>query len=456
MPSSYGLTCWGCKKEANEIGPNPVILRKCPTCVKLGLVACFFCSQTCFKEAWPRHKEYHKRSRDAKVAMEAVSATDEEVAKNKVTSKRLGQQLKESKSSAASSTGTPTRNSGNISLQYKKLNFDGHSLLMKLEYAPANRKFRKALKLDPRLPDAYAGLACSSIGSFQTAEAMSYLEQAIDKFAYAALTGKNGDENVGCQWGLEHWAENVFFLIEQLSNYGGGTHQCNKTKWYGQDVLMKKISKVVLEIFQPQYDPNHNQGRRQDDLSGERYKLQKMVDMRANILCGMLQGGIYKVILTPPLETPLEDFEEAIKLMRYAARIEPEESVIEACRKNGGAGILEPAELHAMADQLESVQRQRHYFPTPSLFYIGCLIVVRGLQSVAGQALNQKVGVVRILGDRLGVELEGVEGGTKSIKPQNLKIIPLDDKEIALMSCLSEEARWEILISCQIYTEMYI
>lgn len=35
----------------------------CPTCKKLGLPDCFFCSKTCFKAAWPTHKVLHKKAK---------------------------------------------------------------------------------------------------------------------------------------------------------------------------------------------------------------------------------------------------------------------------------------------------------------------------------------------------------------------------------------------------------
>lgn len=49
----------GCSNPANMV---------CPTCKKLGIRGSFFCSQECFKEAWPEHKVIHKMLRDAAAA----------------------------------------------------------------------------------------------------------------------------------------------------------------------------------------------------------------------------------------------------------------------------------------------------------------------------------------------------------------------------------------------------
>lgn len=34
---------------------------QCPTCIKLGLIGSYFCSQECFKSNWPQHKAVHRK-----------------------------------------------------------------------------------------------------------------------------------------------------------------------------------------------------------------------------------------------------------------------------------------------------------------------------------------------------------------------------------------------------------
>ncbi len=36
---------------------------QCPTCVKLGLIPSYFCSQECFKDFWAIHKLFHQKSK---------------------------------------------------------------------------------------------------------------------------------------------------------------------------------------------------------------------------------------------------------------------------------------------------------------------------------------------------------------------------------------------------------
>ncbi|KFG48548.1 methionine aminopeptidase [Toxoplasma gondii RUB] len=46
------VRCEGCAREV-----KPELL--CPTCVKLGIQSSYFCSQSCFKENWKKHKDVH-------------------------------------------------------------------------------------------------------------------------------------------------------------------------------------------------------------------------------------------------------------------------------------------------------------------------------------------------------------------------------------------------------------
>lgn len=39
---------------------------QCPTCIKLGLEPAYFCGQECFKDFWPLHKLFHKKSTEKK------------------------------------------------------------------------------------------------------------------------------------------------------------------------------------------------------------------------------------------------------------------------------------------------------------------------------------------------------------------------------------------------------
>ncbi|CAB9526262.1 unknown protein [Seminavis robusta] len=49
--------CWGCQ-TAEPAGKR---FEQCPQCHQEGLVPAVFCSQKCFKKAWPRHKKWHNQ-----------------------------------------------------------------------------------------------------------------------------------------------------------------------------------------------------------------------------------------------------------------------------------------------------------------------------------------------------------------------------------------------------------
>eukprot|EP01062_Namystynia_karyoxenos_P015518 TRINITY_DN15623_c0_g2_i1.p2 TRINITY_DN15623_c0_g2~~TRINITY_DN15623_c0_g2_i1.p2 ORF type:complete len:454 (+),score=123.78 TRINITY_DN15623_c0_g2_i1:62-1363(+) len=54
------VACAGCGKT-----PAPM---QCPTCVKLGLPATYFCEQECFQKSWKAHKKKHKEAPEASIS----------------------------------------------------------------------------------------------------------------------------------------------------------------------------------------------------------------------------------------------------------------------------------------------------------------------------------------------------------------------------------------------------
>ncbi|KAL8436367.1 hypothetical protein ACSSS7_001767 [Eimeria intestinalis] len=51
--------CQGCGKKESEQSR----FMSCPRCIDLEISPNCFCSQSCFKEAWPRHKALHEAKR---------------------------------------------------------------------------------------------------------------------------------------------------------------------------------------------------------------------------------------------------------------------------------------------------------------------------------------------------------------------------------------------------------
>jgi hypothetical protein len=66
------------------------------------------------------------------------------------------------------------------------------------------------------------------------------------------------------------------------------------------------------------------------------------------------------------------------------------------------------------------------------------------IQHNSSTLLNKKLGLVTSANQnqgRLAVQLDGFDK-PKSLKTQNLMIIPMADKEVALNSCLPDKSQW--------------
>lgn len=55
---SCNVACWGCETKPGE-GER---FMRCGLCVEKKFVACHFCSETCQRLHWPRHKKWHKKT----------------------------------------------------------------------------------------------------------------------------------------------------------------------------------------------------------------------------------------------------------------------------------------------------------------------------------------------------------------------------------------------------------
>ncbi len=66
------------------------------------------------------------------------------------------------------------------------------------------------------------------------------------------------------------------------------------------------------------------------------------------------------------------------------------------------------------------------------------------IQHNSSTLLNKKLGLVTSANQnqgRLAVQIDGFDE-PKSLKTQNLMVIPMADKDVALISCLSDRSQW--------------
>ena len=79
--------------------------------------------------------------------------------------------------------------------------------------------------------------------------------------------------------------------------------------------------------------------------------------------------------------------------------------------------------------------------------YVGAWVIVLGLQSAAGSALNRKLGRVSAAptraDGRFAVQVDGVSGAHKLLKADNMKPLTPDAGTRALMACLERNTAWE-------------
>ena len=440
MASKVSLNkCWGCGKEEDK--QNNVTLRTCSKCIQLKIVPLLFCSDECLNESWPRHKELHKTVKQSRGGISALQATEDEVKEMK----RCSKTRKKAEKSGSPMPGFNYR--GKNGDKYEKILYEAQSKMMKMNFSGAKKKFLEAINLDVRLPEAYGGLGTSLMGSGQRKEAYSYIEQALERWAYVILTGKLGDEMISKKrrddWAFSHWALLIQCLLEDLMQPANTSFPINESKFYCQDSIMKIVTKVLLQYFK-------GRTKSQNELDCEMYSLQLLTNFHAFALSRIFSAGRFNLDLDGtsmniPADTPLDDIEAASKLLREAAEIKIENFI-------PGRLLNQPEILRLIADQLTENRAARvlHSRPTdpcnsPPSYYVGCWVIVHGLQSEAGQRLNRKLGMVAKVRDRLAVQIGGIGEDPKSVRPQNCYIIPMADKEIALVACLSDSSKWDYL-----------
>ncbi|CAB9500937.1 expressed unknown protein [Seminavis robusta] len=386
--------CWGCNKAEPKDKP---FAQQCPRCKEEGLVPALFCSQKCFKKAWPEHKEFHEEEAQGEQRKESLNGLLQVV------------QSEEWQSLAKTS-------------DYDALIFAASKKLAAADVAGAKRLLRKAQKLDTRRPEAFYDLGTCYSESRMEHQAVSCFEEACKRWAMVGLTGFLGDSKLESrhpEWAIDNWSQTIYMLAKR---YLTKEHNDRvKPVWWCHDGMLKRITKIVL----PTLTAPH--------------QIREMSLTRAYALSGVVSGGVFCTSAAVPDDRTCEELREASKLFKDASEIGGRDAI-----SGPGASVL-LSHSHFMLDVALSrhVAAESTVNPSPQA---GLWVIVHGLKNPSCSDMNTLVGRISKDGIHNGQFVVQVDGRSefKMIHPRNLLELPLQECFVALLSCLNDEDQWKI------------
>jgi len=417
--------CWGCSKPEEEDKPK---FKSCAKCIELKIAPAVFCSRECLKRNWPRHKEFHKnylkyekiRPDDIKHDLGHFQRALEFFRQERKVERKI-----QNKSREIAMKGTIAGQSGDLE--------------------EAERKFLKALKLDPESIDGYIGLSKIYGRCHRMEDKLKYMKLGIQTCSYLILKA-NHKEEAQLTTG---WCELVESFIDytHVKLYNEGTRYMNGdlpilAQWIKYDVLFKTALKVHINFK----DEHREYTVNEKTVYLRRSVLHKTLIIGGLVFCGTITSGNCDLMrLTElPSNRSVEDIEQAIIWFKRASRLD----IGEEYEKTA---ILPQKLLIETISTLEKRARKMKTSPNKyplkeSKFHTGCWIIVRGLQSETGKEMNKKVGFVdgEEIKGRLPVRIDGIKD-RKLLKHDNLRLLIMSDKEFALIGCLSDEKKWNYL-----------
>mgnify|MGYP005847335439 CR=1 FL=1 len=392
-------SCWGCGKQ-EESG---IKFKACPKCVEAEWLPSVFCSNECFKDNWKSHKAWHKEH------------------------EAFLQKLLEDRRPCPE--GALVESNVERS-EYDSIVAEADTLVRRNDFIGAKKTLKKALKLDPKSPEAYFeyGICFSASGQYR--EACHYFEKACERYASLWLTGKFGENLTTDQfsgWVVYNWAISVYRLVDRYLVFFKDVHDYEKPSWYYRDGILKRMTKLALEIIKA------------DPKKTEEIKC-TMALIRGAVLLGMIHNGEFHRTGSPPDDRTKEDLIEAAECFHYVSIRESDQIVRE--------GFQSLAEISMKnAETATSVKSIDRYIDD------GAWVFVVDLQSPSGLAMNGSLGRVMspLNGEgRYAVEVDGVEG-LKFIKPENLLEVSFDHRPMpivkdyifAIIGCLEDTVQWK-------------
>lgn len=404
QPFKPKVTCWGCKKKQSDCEYS---FMECSKCNEMKFIKSKFCSQECYVENWPRHKEWHKNQEKTRKSIWKESSCDVK--------------------------------HGKVGSRYERLIEESDMHFKNMELSLAQKKLRKAIKLDPMKPVPYYQMSLIYRLSGMEEEAMLSAEMALSRCASIVIKTKHIR--------LTHlWATLVCDITEHYLN--GALEGRENPTWLVQDELLKRVTKLANEIIQlnPSEDPE--------------YKY-KMSYLRASVLSGCCYSDTIAKQLPEPYPPDNRTCDE---LMEAAV-----------CFRKAGSGELFSDEKNsyclARSKELSQFARARAARPSEHLeaecssfkIFPGSWAVIKGLTSEEGLPLNLNQTPALVCGyeeqtGRWIVEVDKKDTGFEniSISPCNLEAFSLENNYVAsevtiyryaVLSTMEKPAQWDYINS---------
>ncbi|CAB9498551.1 expressed unknown protein [Seminavis robusta] len=389
--------CAGCQK-AEPMGER---FKQCPRCTEEGFVPAVFCSDSCFKAAWPEHKEWHSKAGQ----------------ESKGTLERIFQVV--AKPWAADSDSS-----------YLDLLEQSTRLLANGDINGAKKILQKAQNLSPKDPAAFLMLCIVYHTCNQKGEAATCANEACKRLALTTVTGFIGDKQIP-----NHDKDPMFaywaLFVSDVFEWCGETMDnilVPKPNWWHQDGMRKRITKVALsglkgsslDVILAWQDPKLLAGVSPGNI---------IARLRRQRLLSLSQCLARDDVLLP-LNRTSEELEEGAALLK---------SIQERDKELGNTFP------HLLGKITYDIMTADPINGSPlEIGEAGLWVLIHGLESKAGKALNGKVGLIfkdGVESDRVAVEVDGFDG-EKRIRPKNLWELPFSEKQVALISTMDKDDQW--------------
>lgn len=388
-PFKPDVICCGCGKKERD---GNVRFMDCPKCIELKLIGSRFCSQECFANAWPSHRQYHKTTKKI-IEFDPVPRPDPD----------------------------SFADHDDLGGDYEQLIAQGHSHLFQNDIAQAKSSFRKAMKMDSRRPEAYADLSQCYVMCDLMKESIQLQHMALTRWAYVALMGRIGDHRYDDHdmLGTLHWSRCINklmydFLTENCDDWGFPS-------WFFQDAILRRVTKLANEFLQM--------------IPSGALTKSAMFYVRAMCLSGFFIRGGKIIHMCLPKGRTKQDLIEAVSCFRQAQHGEND--------KKKSKFIT--SAIQFLSRELKKGKLPEHAEKIPHELVHGSWVMIQGLTSAKGLSMNNKAALVcgqDELSGRFIVKLDNNDSSKKLIQSSNLVDLPYSDDDLALFSTMEESGQW--------------